>query len=126
MYNIPLMTARISSVRGLPPGFAGGIGSLIQSHWRSVRSVGYRWFFFISQVYRLDSPAVIPFQTGSKLDFVQFLEERTPIGPCCKIEADKRYRINQEVFNVPSQSHYSCSGPFSATVYGTNMAKSGD
>src|SRR5712691_1442265 len=38
-----LMTLRISKVRGRPPGFAGGINSLISSHCLSVKSVGYNW-----------------------------------------------------------------------------------
>jgi len=49
-YSIALSTARMSRLRGRPPGFATGTRSLIQSHWRSLKSVGYVWFV-IPQVY---------------------------------------------------------------------------
>src|SRR5215471_10813295 len=63
--------------------------------------------------------------TASKLDFVHFLEERTSTDACCKIEANQSAILStRRLCNVPSQSHYSCSGSFSATVYGTDMEKS--
>jgi hypothetical protein len=40
-YRTPLMTSRMSSVRGRPPDLASGINGWIISHWLSVRSVGY-------------------------------------------------------------------------------------
>ena len=59
------------------------------------------------------------------LDFVQFLEERTSTDACCKIEADKSaILLTRRLCDVPSQSHYSCSGSFSAIVYGTDVEKS--
>src|SRR5215471_9713048 len=47
-------TARISSLRGRPPGLGGGSKSLIRSHSASVRSVGYG-LAFIPTVYRTDA-----------------------------------------------------------------------
>src|SRR5262245_18582939 len=49
-----LTTARISRTRRRPPGWGGGIKSLIQSHSASVRSVGYG-FAAIPIVYRADA-----------------------------------------------------------------------
>src|SRR5262250_1595638 len=49
-----LTTARISSLRGRPPGLGGGSKSLIRSHSASVRSVGYG-LAFIPTVYRTDA-----------------------------------------------------------------------
>src|SRR5438128_11770049 len=36
-----LSTARISVLRGRPPGLAGGINGSISCHWASVKSLGY-------------------------------------------------------------------------------------
>src|SRR5215471_17998718 len=49
-----LTTARISSLRGRPPGLGGGSKSLIRSHSASVRSVGYG-LAFIPTVHRTDA-----------------------------------------------------------------------
>src|SRR5215212_11083681 len=49
-----LTTARISNARWRPPGFGGGIKSLIRSHAASVRSVGYG-LTFIPRWYRTDA-----------------------------------------------------------------------
>src|SRR3954464_12526644 len=65
MYTIALMTWRISRLRGRPPNLAAGIKSLIQSQWRSARSVGYVCVF-IPQVYPTQSADRHPFQTASK------------------------------------------------------------
>jgi hypothetical protein len=66
------------------------------------------------------------FRISSKLDFVHFLEERTSPDACCKIETNQSVILTiRRLCEVPSPSHYSCSGSFSATVSGTNMEKSG-
>ena len=40
-YRMPLTTSRVSTVRGRPPGLAGGSKGSIMSHCSSVRSLGY-------------------------------------------------------------------------------------
>ena len=40
-YSVELTTCRRSTVRGLPPGLAGGSSGPSISHWSSVRSLGY-------------------------------------------------------------------------------------
>src|SRR5215217_4404891 len=46
------MTWRMSRLRGRPPALAAGIRSLIQSQWRSAKSVGYVCVF-IPQMYTI-------------------------------------------------------------------------
>src|SRR4051812_48220410 len=67
MYKIALMTWRISRLRGRPPNLAAGIKSLIQSQWRSARSVG-DVCVFIPQVYPTQSADRHPFQTASEIE----------------------------------------------------------
>ena len=40
-YRIPFIISRGSTVRGLPPGLAGGIKAASSSHWASVKSLAY-------------------------------------------------------------------------------------
>src|ERR1700694_986339 len=64
IYNIALITWRISRLRGRPPVLATGIKSMIQSHWRLVRSVG-DVCVLIPHVYLTLRPDRHPFQTAS-------------------------------------------------------------
>lgn len=54
----------ISTSRGLPPGFSGGISGSRISHSRSLRSLGYL-FLFTPEIYPR-FPRLTPFETRSK------------------------------------------------------------
>src|SRR5215208_2169325 len=62
MYMTPSTTARTSTVRLLPPRFAGGIGGAMSAHSSSVRSLGYRSLLrsYRARFSRLHMAAVLP------------------------------------------------------------------